>query len=195
MGAFTAIKNDVIKGADGKPVIKASETVTATGQLGNYFNREDQSRIEVANPVAKGSLTVNYKVAAFGVMFRTTYFGKVTYLDAINIADTTSWPRSGAYFVNGARTGIGAFRNAFTGTNESFDQVFGAKYIFDLALSYAVTKQVSVTIGANNILDTYQDLHTHSTNVSLGRFNYSRRVQQMGFNGRYVFGRLVFNLK
>jgi iron complex outermembrane recepter protein len=194
VGAFTSINNEVIKGADGKPAIKASDAVTATGQLANYFNREDQSRIEVANPVGKGSLTVNYKMGAFGAMVRATYFGKVTYLDPINIADTTSWPRSGAYLVAGARTGIGAFRNALTGTNDSYDQVFNEKYIFDVALSYAATKQVSIVLGANNLLDTYQDLHTHSTNVSLGRFNYSRRVQQMGFNGRYVFARLTFKL-
>jgi iron complex outermembrane recepter protein len=30
--------------------------------------------------------------------------------------------------------------------------------------------------------------------MSLGRFIYSRRVQQMGFNGRYLFARLAFTL-
>src|SRR4030095_8497328 len=48
--AATLIKNEVKKGADGKPLINASETLINSGQLGNYFNREDQSRIEVANP-------------------------------------------------------------------------------------------------------------------------------------------------
>jgi iron complex outermembrane recepter protein len=194
VAAYTSINNEVIKDANGKVAIKGSDAIVATGQLGNYFNREDQSRIEVANPASKGSLTVNYKVGSFGVMFRTTYFGKVTYLDPINFSDTLTWPKSGAYFVAGARTGVGAFRNAFTGTNDTYDQTFSEKFVVDMALNYAITKQVNITLGANNLFDTYQDLHTHSNNVSLGRFNYSRRVQQMGFNGRYIFGRLTFKL-
>jgi iron complex outermembrane recepter protein len=59
-------------------------------------------------------------------------------------------------------------------------------------LSYDIVKGIGVTVGANNVLDVYQDKHTHSGNVSSGRFVYSRRVQQMGFNGRYLFARLNF---
>jgi hypothetical protein len=31
--------------------------------------------------------------------------------------------------------------------------------------------------------------------VSYGRFVYSRRVQQFGFNGAYWFGRLIVHIK
>lgn len=65
----------------------------------------------------------------------------------------------------------------------------------NLKVGYQLMKQLNLSIGANNLFDVYQDIHTHSGNYSAGRFVYSRRVQQMGFNGRYVFGRLVFNLK
>lgn len=65
--AATFIKNEVRKGADGNPRIKASETLIKSGQLANYFNREDQSRFEVANPSAKGSFTVNYNRKRIGV--------------------------------------------------------------------------------------------------------------------------------
>ena len=195
VGAFTAINNQVIKDGNGKVAIKGSDILNTTGQLGNYFNREDQSRVEVANPASKGSLTVNYKIGNLGLMLRGAYFGKVIYLDPINFSDTSTWPKSGAYFVNGARTGVAAFRNALTGQNETFDQEFSAKMVFDFTASYKITKELTVSIGANNVFDTYQDLHTHANNFSAGRFNYSRRVQQMGFNGRYIFGRLVFNLK
>ncbi|MBD0289307.1 MAG: TonB-dependent receptor, partial [Flavisolibacter sp.] len=46
--AMTFIDNDVKKDANGKPIIHASPILVNSGQLGNYFNREDQSRIEVA---------------------------------------------------------------------------------------------------------------------------------------------------
>ncbi|MDZ4703726.1 MAG: TonB-dependent receptor [Saprospiraceae bacterium] len=176
-GAF--IDNEVEKGADGKPIINASQILIETGQVGNYFNREDQSRIEVANPKHKISFTLNYKVGKFSAMARAVNFGEVVYLDAtINPALPENFPT-----------------NAFTGQKQTLDQTFSAKTVFDLSLTYRFLDGIGLTIGANNLLDTYQDLHAHSTNMSLGRFVYSRRVQQMGFNGRYVFARLKFDIK
>jgi len=176
--AVSFIKNEVKKGADGKPIIKASDVLINSGQLGNYFNREDQSRIEVASPQSKGNFTINYNHKKFGAMLRFAYFGKVKYLDAtINPANPAAFPV-----------------NTFTGQKETLDQEFSAKSVTDASLSYSINKGFTLTAGANNIFDVYQDAHTHSGNVSLGRFIYSRRVQQMGFNGRYLFARLSFNL-
>ncbi len=176
--AMTFIDNEVKKGADGKPIIHASQILVSSGQLGNYFNREDQSRIEVANPKNKISFSVNYKYSKFGVLLRLVRFGKVQYLDpTINPANPGAFPV-----------------NAFTGQAETLDQEFDAKMVTDLSLSYQITPMLGVTIGANNLFDVYQDMHTHSGNMSLGRFVYSRRVQQMGFNGAYYFARLKLNL-
>ncbi len=174
-GAF--IDNTVIKGSDGKVAIKASETLIKTGQLGNYFNREDQSRIEVASPKSKVTGTVNYKNGKFGAMLRVVRFGEVIYLDP-------------------TITGSDKFvANTFNGgTKETLDQTFSPKVITDLTVNYQLLKSVSLAIGANNLFDVYQDVHLHSANMSSGRFVYSRRVQQMGFNGRYVFARMSFNL-
>ncbi|MGE6221245.1 TonB-dependent receptor [Nubsella zeaxanthinifaciens] len=173
-GAF--IDNEVIKGADGKPAIKASQTLINSGQLGNYFNREDQSRIEVASPKSKITGTVNYKMNKFGAMVRVVRFGKVVYLDpSIN---------SSANFVANAFNG---------GALETLDQTFSPKVVTDVTVNYQLTKQFNLAVGANNLFDVYQDVHTHSGNMSSGRFVYSRRVQQMGFNGRYIFGRVNFN--
>ncbi|MDZ4809620.1 MAG: hypothetical protein SGI96_15320, partial [Bacteroidota bacterium] len=66
--------------------------------------------------------------------------------------------------------------------------------VTDLSLSYQLIKQLALTIGANNLFDVYQDRHTHSGNMSSGRFVFSRRVQQQGFNGAYYFARLKFEL-
>ncbi len=176
--AGTFIENEVIKDDAGKPIIKASPILIASGQLGNYFNREDQSRIEVANPRVKANFTINYNHKKFGAMLRFAHFGKVTYLDpSINPANPGAFPV-----------------NAFTTQRETLDQEFSAKTVTDLSLSYDFTKNLALTIGANNLFDAYQDKHLHSGNVSLGRFIYSRRVQQMGFNGRFVFARLSFNV-
>lgn len=177
--AGTFIKNEVKKDANGNPIIHASETLERTGQIAKYFNREDQSRIEVANPKSKISGTVNYKIGKFGLMLRAVNFGEVVYLDpTINPAAPDNFPAN-------------AFNN---GAKETLDQTFGAKTIIDASVSYQIFKGIGLTLGANNIFDTYQDRHTHSGNMSSGRFVYSRRVQQFGFNGRYVFARLKFDL-
>jgi iron complex outermembrane receptor protein len=177
--AATFIDNEVRKGADGKPIIKASQVLINSGQLGNYFNREDQSRIEVANPKSKASFMLNYKFKKFGMMVRTAYFGKVTYLDpTINPANPATFKL-----------------NEFNNKVETLDQEFSPKTVTDLSLSYEFGKFFTLTAGANNIFDEYQNLHKHSSNMSSGRFMYSRRVQQMGFNGRFLFARIGFNIR
>jgi iron complex outermembrane receptor protein len=177
--AMTFIDNEVKKEADGKPIIHASDILKASGQLGNYFNREDQSRVEVANPKSKISLTFNYKYSKFGAMLRFVRFGEVTYLDpGMNPANPAAFPV-----------------NAFTGNKETLDQTFSSKTVTDLSLSYQLIPALMLTIGANNLFDVYQDKHTHSGNISLGRFVYSRRVQQMGFNGAFYFVRLGFKIQ
>jgi iron complex outermembrane receptor protein len=177
--AMTFIENEVKKGSDGKPIIHASPTLVNSGQLANYFNREDESRIEVANPRNKISLTFNYKYSKFSALLRFVNFGKVTYLDpTINPANPGAFP-------------MNAFNNNI---RETLDQEFSPKTVTDLSLSYQIIPSVSFTIGANNLFDVYQDRHTHSGNMNAGRFVYSRRVQQMGFNGAYYFGRLKLAL-
>ncbi|MDQ6844674.1 MAG: TonB-dependent receptor [Bacteroidota bacterium] len=176
--AMTFIKNEVRKDKNGNPIIHASDLLLNGGQIGNYFNREDQSRVEVANPKDKISLTFNYKYSKFGAMLRFVHFGEVQYLDpSINPDSTQKFPV-----------------NAFTGNKETLDQTFSAKTITDLSISYDVTKSVTATIGANNLFNVYPDIQTHSGNQSSGRFIYSRRVGQMGFNGAYYFARLKFSL-
>lgn len=176
--ALTFVDN-YVKSKLGRPDIHASPILLNGGQLNNYFNREDQSRIEDANPKNKVSFTVNYKYKKFGTMVRLVRFGTVQYLDGSNSANP---------FAPVIAT------NAFTRLPETTDQKFSAKIVTDVSISYDITKSVSATIGANNLFDVYQDIQYHSNNQSLGRFLYSRRVEQMGYNGAYYFGRLKLNL-
>jgi iron complex outermembrane receptor protein len=85
-------------------------------------------------------------------MLRGVRFGEVTTgIRPSILTSPTAWPV-----------------NTLTGQKETLDQTFGAKIVTDLALSYDVVKGIGVTIGANNVLDVYQDKHTHSGNVSSG---------------------------
>jgi iron complex outermembrane receptor protein len=174
--AGTFIDNEVKKDANGRPIIHASDILVNGGQLNNYFNREDESRVELANPKNKISLMLNYHYTRLGVMVRFVRFGQVTYWDGSNSSD----PFKPVMVAN-------AFDNNAV---EITDQTFKPKVVTDLSVSYDITRSLSVTIGANNLFDVYQDIQTHSANQSLGRFVYSRRVEQMGYNGSYYFARL-----
>lgn len=161
------------------PFVKASDVLIRNNAVRTYFNREDESRLEVANPRQKVAATINWKYRKFNVMLRNVYFGSVTYLFPSDTeADSTKW-----------------LVNMNTYQKESRDQVFAPKIITDLTVGYQITPILNFTIGANNLFNIYPDQQKHSENVSYGRFLYSRRVQQFGFNGAYYFTRLVFNLR
>ncbi|HET7897675.1 MAG TPA: TonB-dependent receptor, partial [Flavisolibacter sp.] len=171
--ALNITDNEVKKDANGKPIIHGSDILVNGGQLGNYFNREDQSRIEVANPKDKVSLAFHYRFGKFGAMLRFVRFGQVQYLDP------STTPVANAFNKNQV---------------ETLDQTFPSKTVTDFTISYQIVKTLTATVGANNLFDVYPDVQTHSSNQSFGRFVYSRRVQQMGFNGAYYFARLALAL-
>jgi iron complex outermembrane receptor protein len=75
-------------------------------------------------------------------------------------------------------------------------QVFGSKVVTDLSFGYKVSEVTTVTVGANNLLDVYPDrAGDEYGNRSGGRFDWSRRAQQFGVAGRFLFARLNIILK
>lgn len=93
-------------------------------------------------------------------------------------------------------------RNVFFGevteatTTLANQQVFGSKIVTDLSLGYKASDAITLTMGANNLLDVYPDkAKDEFNNRSDGRFDWSRRAQQFGIGGRFLFARLAFTLK
>ena len=83
-------------------------------------------------------------------------------------------------------------------------QVFDSKIVTDLSLGFKATDALTLTVGANNILDIYpeiaaQDLQPNvdgdQNNRSSGRFDWSRSAQQFGIGGRFLFARISLALK
>jgi len=87
-------------------------------------------------------------------------------------------------------------------TNDANDETFGAKYLLDLSASYDLSSQMNLTVGANNLLNTFPDKHCNGeagpsnqcANYSSGRFPYSRRVTQFGMNGGFYYAKLRLRL-
>ncbi|WP_034922397.1 TonB-dependent receptor [Gillisia sp. CAL575] len=93
-------------------------------------------------------------------------------------------------------------RNVFFGevteatTTVANQQVFGSKIVTDLSLAYKASEALTLTVGANNLLDVYPDrAEEQFGNRSDGRFDWSRRAQQFGIGGRFLFARIGFTLK
>lgn len=70
-------------------------------------------------------------------------------------------------------------------TSAANDQTYSAKWITDLALSYRLSNQLTVTGGADNLFNVYPD-RTIAANSSGGIFLYSG-LSPFGFNGAFYY--------
>jgi iron complex outermembrane receptor protein len=127
----------------------------------------------------------------------STYFdaGARVYLeDAVpglkmNLANTLSSKKLNFFLRN---TYFGEVTEATN--NVANQQIYSAKVVTDLSLGYNFSDSFKLSVGANNLFDVYPD-KTIAANSSSGRFIYSRRSQQFGTAGRFLFARLGFTLK
>ena len=75
-------------------------------------------------------------------------------------------------------------------------QVFSEKIVTDLSFGYVVSPSLTLTVGANNIFDIYPDRAEDAFgNRSGGRFDWSRRSQQFGIAGRFLFARMSITIQ
>lgn len=154
--------------------IKTSDELT--GQEDVLVNREEISRIEVAQPSNKLILMVNYKIKNLTFTLRNTRFGSVQYVHPSD-GDEANW-----------------VMNEITNNIESRDQTFRAKWITDINVMLQINDNINLALGSANLLNVFPDKHKHSSNISDGRFIYSRRVQQFGVLGATYFMRLNIRL-
>ena len=102
----------------------------------------------------------------------------------INLSNTFSYEKWNVFF-----------RNVYFGNvTSTTGQIFSPRVVTDLSVAYDYNDDVTFTVGANNLMDLYPDENLPG-NTSSGRFIYSRRAQQFGTNGRFLFARLSINLK
>ncbi|WP_294312544.1 TonB-dependent receptor [uncultured Chryseobacterium sp.] len=116
--------------------------------------------------------------------------------DQVNIIESLS-PKTKATL--GLNYGIGKFnflvRNTYFGKviRDGYPfggvQEFNPKVVTDVSIGYDFTKNINLTIGANNVFDVFPDLQIYE-NSYYGVFRYA--PVQMGTLGNYFFGRLNF---
>ncbi len=72
-------------------------------------------------------------------------------------------------------------------------QVFSAKWLTDVDLSFKLGKGLKLHVGGNNIFDEFPDVNIPSNSFN-GIFVYPRRTAPFGFNGGYYYTRITIDI-
>jgi iron complex outermembrane receptor protein len=78
------------------------------------------------------------------------------------------------------------------GTTANLDFWLNAKTLVDLEARYAITKQLTLAVGADNLFDQYPDSYPATLNTT-GNAPYSN-YSPFGRSGRFVYARLNYAL-
>jgi iron complex outermembrane receptor protein len=179
--------------------IHASPILEANGQVNRYYSESSRVYLQEAVPRQKVNLTNTLSVKKFDFFLRNVYFGEVT---DPNTVDVNGDGRIEGAIINGQAV-------------EIEHPVWSSRVITDLSVSYNLTKNAKIVVGANNIFDIYPSLNygpvtairprlvsgaldytAAPTTVDLSNANqfvYSRNVSQFGQNGRFLFARLSYS--
>jgi iron complex outermembrane receptor protein len=167
------------------------------GRESTYMSPINKATLMDGNPKVKGYVSLSYRAGRFNTLLRSTYFGQVTHVEG---GGATNW-----FYIQemGARTTTDL--TIGYKLNKGFRVSVGANNLFDvypdlLTASKGYYKRLDVTVGS----PTYdQFVETSSASArgvvnnnavsSNNQFNYSRRVTQIGMNGRYLFARLTLD--
>ena len=172
MGNIT--KTRVQQDENGNSIIKTSDLLS--DYKSTFFNREEISRIEVAQPQNKFIFSLVYRSRKLDFYLGAIRFGEVNYIHPED-GDPANW-----------------VLNTLNGEIESRDQTFSAKWITNTNLKYTITNKMNFTLGIDNVFNVFPDKHTHSANIGDGIFLYSRRVSQFGLKGRFWYSKLQIRL-
>jgi iron complex outermembrane receptor protein len=121
-----------------------------------------ERRIEIGrfNPRWRGNVAGTWSSGPWNVLVRANYYGE--WIDAVPNAIPTAL---------------------------SFDQTFGAEWLIDAEVSYDLTDQINVAIGADNLLDAYPDRDRRQAQINNGIIY--PQFAPFGFNGGFWYLRLT----
>lgn len=179
--------------------IHGSDVLIKAGQVNRYYSESSRVYLEEAVPRFKASLNNALEIDKFSLLLRNVYFGEVT--------DPNTMDANGDGIVSGE-----IINGQAVATEHP---VWGGKVITDLSVGYKFSKNLKLTIGANNLFDIYPDknygltvvktpsldssgnlVYVNTSTIDLSnqnQFVYSRNVSQFGMNGRFLFARVNLN--
>lgn len=90
-------------------------------------------------------------------------------------------------------TRFGKTAIVFDSRNIDRDEFFSPRLLTDLSMNYTLNKWITITVGANNLLNVYPEPLRNSLNTGEGIFIYAQEASPFGFNGGYYFLNIAFN--
>ena len=173
------------------------------GREHTYLSPINKAILIDGNPQAKGNLSISYRINKFNVLMRNTYFGKVIHLEGASLASSfgTQWfyrQEIGAKVVTDLSIGyrLSSTIRLSAGANNLLDvysDLLNASSGFYQRLDIVPTSPTYNTFVESK---SAKDAAVANNNgvSSNNQFNYSRRVTQLGLNGRYVFMKVELTL-
>lgn len=197
MKAGQSLKFEMASTFSSREIIGGTKSSTLLkGREHTYMSPINRATLIEGNPQVKGNLSIAYRINKFNFMLRNTYFGKVVHLEGASLASSfgNQWfyrQELGAKVITDLSVGY-SLTNTIrlsAGANNLLD-VYS-----DLLKASSGTYQrldvVSTSPTYNTFIDSKSAKDAGITNnngvSSNNQFNYSRRVTQLGMNGRYVF--------
>jgi iron complex outermembrane receptor protein len=123
----------------------------------------------------------------------------IVYIDRVKIGDLTVGTPKDKYIL-GADWTFGKFDTNLRLTRygeviqrtalAANDETIAPKLIVDLDLSYAATKNITVSVGANNLLDAYPD-SVRAANRGTPAFAYYNQYSPYGISGGFYYARVA----
>ena len=140
----------------------ANYTKSKVTELRDARAVDRERRIEIGNfnPRWRGNVTGTWEAGPWNVLLRANYYGE--WIDAVPNAVPTTL---------------------------SFDQKFGAEWLIDAEVSYQATDNISIALGADNLLDAYPDKDRRQAQINNG-IVYPQ-FSPFGFNGGFWYVRLT----
>lgn len=178
--------------------IKQANTTLAAITTTPLFDLTETIRLERGQPRDAFNFTVLWEYEKWSVQVRQARFGKVSSVQFTGASQALIDALTPGYNVE-LRPAVPGTVGGTT-TNQQVIQTFGAKWLTDLDVSYKVTKNITVSVGANNLLDVYPDQNIRSKIVNgtvfngadnVGIFPYSG-ISPFGFNGVTYYGKVAF---
>lgn len=162
--------------------IRATPTQLAgIGVTTPIFDLTEQIRMEEGSPKNVINLSANWKLNDLTFNLRHARYGEVSVVANTSVtAAQVAAEQAAGYTV----------RTVPNGANFQLIQEFSPKWITDLDVSYRVNANLTVSAGANNLLDVYPEKNV-SVNNNAGIFVYNG-VAPTGFNGTFYYGKFSY---
>jgi iron complex outermembrane receptor protein len=164
------------------------------GRDATYMSPINKAILVDGNTKVKSSFLTTYYAGKFNVYLRNTYFGRVTHIEAGGSTDWFFVQELGGKVITDLTIGYKLSKKLRfnIGANNLFD-IYSDKII----ASKGSYKRLDVLVGSptyDQFIETQTAKQRNIVNnnqvTSNNQFNYSRRVTQIGMNGRYLFARI-----